>query len=299
MIESQQISTTSTINDYPNLLSNKINIDEEQEQEKEEIPEWQKCKSKRFKNLVECYLCKVEDCQILFETKEELNEHKKTAHTELYKCNFPHCEKSFMKIINLRKHCKCHFKNKRRYFCPYEGCDKSFTASYSLTLHYRIHTGNTPYKCEKCGKKFFDRANYQYHVNNMHKKIISNKLICQHKNCGHKSKSIKQLLMHHDKLEEQCVKEKNLLLKLIMLYQNSSISMLNIENKENQNEELKNFSQQIGVDEEKKNLWISLVKNIELDDELKNELKLIEIQSKIVVDNSIDKNKYQGILESI
>ena len=105
--------------------------------------------------------------------------------------------------------------------------------------------------------------------------------------------------MHHDKLEEQCVKEKNLLLKLIMLYQNSSISMLNIENKENQNEELKNFSQQIGVDEEKKNLWISLVKNIELDDELKNELKLIEIQSKIVVDNSIDKNKYQGILESI
>ena len=105
--------------------------------------------------------------------------------------------------------------------------------------------------------------------------------------------------MHHDKLEEQCVKEKNLLLKLFMLYQNSSISMLNIENKENQNEKLKNFSQQIGVDEEKKNLWISLVKNIELDDELKNELKLIEIQSKIVVDNSIDKNKYQGILESI
>lgn len=252
MIESQQISTTSTINDYPNLLSNKINIDEEQEQEKEEIPEWQKCKSKRFKNLVECYLCKVEDCQILFETKEELNEHKKTAHTELYKCNFPHCEKSFMKIINLRKHCKCHFKNKRRYFCPYEGCDKSFTASYSLTLHYRIHTGNTPYKCEKCGKKFFDRANYQYHVNNMHKKIISDKLICQHRNCGHKSKSIKQLLMHHDKLEEQCVKEKNLLLKLIMLYQNSTIPLLSIENKENQNEELKNFSQQIGVDEEKK-----------------------------------------------
>lgn len=94
-------------------------------------------------------------------------------------------------------------------------------------------------------------------------------------------------------------KRKNLLLKLIMLYQNSTIPLLSIENKENQNEELKNFSQQIGVDEEKKNLWISLVKNFELDDELKNELKLIEIQSKIVVDNSIDKNKYQGILESI
>lgn len=47
-------------------------------------------------------------------------------------------------------------------------------------------------------------------------------------------------------------KRKNLLLKLIMLYQNSTIPLLSIENKENQNEELKNFSQQIGVDEEKK-----------------------------------------------
>ena len=109
MIESQQISTTSTINDYHNLSRKKINIDEEQE--KGEVPEWQKCKSKRFRNLVECYLCKVEDCQILFETKEELNEHKKTAHNELYKCDFPNCEKSFMKIINLRNHFKYHFKN--------------------------------------------------------------------------------------------------------------------------------------------------------------------------------------------
>ena len=287
MIDSHQISITSTANEYSNL-SNKFKIEEEQE--KKETSEWLKCRSKRFKNLVECYLCKVEDCQILFETKEELNEHKKT-HSELYKCKFPECEKSFMKIINLRKHCKCHFKNRMRYYCPFEGCNKSFTASYSLTLHYRIHIGNTPYKCEKCGKKFFDRASYAYHVNNMHRKLITNKLICQHKNCGHKSKSTKQLLMHHDKLEEQCVKEKNLLLKLIILYQNASIPLLT-----NNNEEFKNFSQQIGIDEEKKNLWISIINNCDLDDDLKNELNLIENQSKIVVNNSIDKNKYQGIL---
>ena len=128
MIDSHQISITSTANEYSNL-SNKFNIEEEQE--KKETPEWLKCRSKRFKNLVECYLCKVEDCQILFETKEELNQHKKT-HSELYKCKFPECEKSFMKIINLRKHFKCHFKNRMRYYCPFKGCNKSFTASYSL-----------------------------------------------------------------------------------------------------------------------------------------------------------------------
>ena len=290
MNEFQQISTSSTIND--SLHQNTKSPLESQEKE-EEIPEWQKCTSKRFKNLVECYLCKVDDCQILFETKEELFQHKK-IHSQLYKCSFPNCEKSFMKIINLRKHSKAHLKNKRRYYCPFEGCDKSFTASYSLTLHYRIHTGTTPYKCDKCGKKFFDRANYQYHVNNMHKNIIYKKLICQHKNCGHKSKSIKQLLMHHDKLEEQCIKEKNMLLKLVMIYQNALIPLLNID--ENKDKEIEEFEKQIGVDDEKKNYFLDAVNIFELDDDLKNEVNLIELQSKIVINNCVDKNKYKGIL---
>ena len=291
MLESQQISTSSTINDY-NYLVNKTNLEDIEKEE--EFQEWKKCTSKRFKNLVECYLCKVEDCQILFDTKEELEEHKK-RHSKLYHCNFENCEKTFMKIINLRKHTKLHFKNKKKYFCPYKGCSKCFTASYSLTLHYRIHTGITPYTCEKCHKKFFDRANYQYHVNNLHRKIIKEKLICQHKNCGHKSKSIKQLLMHHDKLEIQCIKEKNLLLKLIMLYQNATIPLLNID--KDKNKEVEEFSQQIGVDEQKINLWRKTINNCELDDDLKNELNLIDIQSKIVINSSTDKNKYQGILD--
>ena len=291
MIESQQISTSSTINDYSHLG---INMNSEDQLKEEEIPEWKKCKSKRFKNLVECYHCKVEDCQILFETQEELNNHKNN-HTQLYKCNFPNCEKTFMKNINLRKHNKYHLKNNKKYICPYKGCNKSFTASYSLTLHYRIHTGITLYKCEKCEKKFFDRANYQYHINNMHKKIILKKLICQHPNCGHKSKSIKQLLMHHDKLEEQCIKEKNLLLKLIVDFQNATIPLLNYEKNNDKNIDI--FEEVIGVDDEKKNFWNSSVNNCELDEELKNDVNLIEMQSKIVINSSIDKSKYQGILE--
>ena len=109
MLESQQISTSSTINDY-NYLVNKTNLEDIEKEE--EFQEWKKSTSKRFKNLVECYLCQVDDCQILFETKEELEEHKKT-HSELNHCNFQNCEKTFMKIINLRKHSKLHFKNKK------------------------------------------------------------------------------------------------------------------------------------------------------------------------------------------
>ena len=286
-------STTSSSSSLNGCIEPKNQSNGECKEKLEGIPDWGKCTSKRFKNLVECYLCKVDDCQILFDTKEELAKHK-NVHSQLYKCNFPNCEKTFMKIINLRKHTKCHFKNKKRYYCPYEGCKKSFTASYSLTLHYRIHSGITPYKCEKCGKKFCDRANYQYHINNMHTKLYSKKLICTHQNCGHKSKSIKQLLMHHDKLEEQCVKEKNLLLKLIIFYQNATIPLL----KYDKNKKIEEFEQQVGVDEEKKNIWNDAVNNCDLDEELKKEVNLIEIQSKKVINCSKDKNKYQGILDN-
>ena len=40
------------------------------------------------------------------------------------------------------------------------------------------------------------------------------------------------------------------------------------------------------------------IKNYNLDNELKNESKLIELQSKKVIENSINKNQYKGILEN-
>ena len=286
MADAGHISTSSTgeeppINTCQNIQKNQM------------IQSWRNITSKRFKNLVECYPCTVEDCQILFESKDELDKHHET-HSKLFKCEFPGCEKSFMKLTNLRKHNKSHSKNKKIYFCPFEGCNKSFTASYSVTLHYRIHTGNKPFQCDICGKKFFDKANWQYHVNNMHKKIISKNLICQHKNCDHKSKSIKQLLMHHDKLEEQCVKEKNILLKLIMSYQSAILSIL--DSKENNITNNIIFEDNVGIDDEKRNIWANYINKYNLDEELKEYAKLILIQSKNVINSSTDKNKYKGIL---
>ena len=251
--------------------------------------------SKRFKNLIECYPCIVDDCQILFESQKELDSHKLT-HKKLFKCKYPGCEKTFIKSINLQKHNKSHFKSKKMYFCPFEGCHKSFTASYSVTLHYRTHIGIAHFQCEMCGKKFFDKANWQYHVKHMHRQITSKKLICQHKNCEHKSKSEKQLLMHHDKLDVECVKEKNLLLKLIILYQNASIDLLDNKNN-NYNNEIK-FEKNVGIDDDKKNIWNNYINNCNLDDELKYYANLIQIQSEKVINSSIDDDKYKNLLDN-
>jgi len=247
--------------------------------------------SKRYKNLVECYPCFVDDCQILFSSQLELDNHKETHH-QLYKCQYPGCNKNFMKLENLRKHKKNHLKAKKNFYCPYEGCNKCFASSYSVYLHYKIHTGIMPYRCEICEKKFFNKNNWQYHIKNMHKKLSVKKLGCKHINCGHKSKSVKQLLMHHDKLDIECVKEKNLLLQLIIFYQNASINLL----EDNENYLSNNFKENFGVDDER-NIWINYIKNYDLDNELKNESELIELQSKKVIENSINKNQYKGILE--
>ena len=291
MTESSRMSTSSTSdvsalsNQHSNASKNIF-----------KIPLLTTIPKNRFKNLVECYPCTVDDCQILFDSKKELDEHKAT-HVKLYKCIFEKCGKSFSKIINLRKHYRAHYKNKKIYFCPYEGCNKSFTVYYSLNSHYRIHTGNMPFRCEICDKKFFYRANLEYHTNNIHKKLITDKLTCQHKNCGHLSKNVKQLLMHHDKLEEQCVKEKNLLLRLIMAYQSATVDLLE-DWGYHQGPNSKKFEENFGVDDEYRNIWINYINNFDLEDDLKKDVSLIKIQIKNVVNNCKNKDKYIGILDA-
>ena len=229
---------------------------------------------KKIKKLPICYSCDAEDCTMLFNDKEEAEKHK-TIHQNLINCNYPGCNKKFIQLINLKKHYKYHFPSKKIHFCPFPGCHKSFTASYNLTIHYRIHKGDRPYECEKCGKKFFDRANYKYHFTVKHIEIKLKDRTCQHKGCCHKSKTIKQKLMHHDKLEIECKTEKNHLFNLLNNFQYSLKEILEL-----------------------KRETLGELNEFEENNELKEDLLNIQKQAKILFDVSLDKDQFKGIISN-
>ena len=230
--------------------------------------------SKKIKILPKCYPCIADDCTMLFDNKEDFEKHK-DIHKNLLKCDYPGCNKQFIYLINLKKHYKYHFPSKKTHFCPFPGCNKSFTASYNLTIHYRIHKGDKPYECEICGKKFFDRANYKYHTSVKHIAINLKDRTCQHKGCCHKSKTIKQKLMHHDKLEIECKTEKNHLFNLLINFQNSIRDILEL--KQETLDELKDY---------------------EGKDEIKEEILNIQKQTKTLLNASVDKEQYNGIISN-
>lgn len=119
-----------------------------------------------------------------------------SAHKKRYQCDFPGCNRRYLKTSVLRSHIKTH-TGESPFICNWRGCGKAFRDSYTLaghkkrthtyetavscdwpgcgkqfgqtsdlTRHRRIHTGEKPYLCDwpDCGKRFPQPSQLNWHM---------------------------------------------------------------------------------------------------------------------------------------
>ncbi|KAL3579350.1 hypothetical protein D5086_020854 [Populus alba] len=93
--------------------------------------------------------CNLEGCRMSFETKTELQLHKRN------RCTYDGCGKKFRSHKYAIVHQRVH-EDDRPLKCPWKGCSMSFKWAWARIEHIRVHTGEKPYLCkvEGCGLSF-------------------------------------------------------------------------------------------------------------------------------------------------
>jgi len=102
-----------------------------------------------------------------------------------------------------------------------EGNDENFDLKSEKTQdrsNYSCKDHNCSQKFDSIESKFFHELNCKYNY--------SKQFICKHKGCNLKFKTKRQLIVHHNKFEEECLNEKNMLIKLVEMYKKTLVALV-------------------------------------------------------------------------
>jgi uncharacterized Zn-finger protein len=102
-------------------------------------------------------------CTTSFATKDQLEKHE-LLHSPNAQVSCKICNKTFANVYRLQRHMISHDESAvlRKFKCT--ECDKAFKFKHHLKEHIRIHSGEKPFECPNCSKRFSHSGSYSSHM---------------------------------------------------------------------------------------------------------------------------------------